>query len=69
METIAGANNWKLVIRREGDGITLLQAVTCDLRHKDALESGVAGGKGAPSVKTPGIKASHLGDKPGALTG
>ena len=43
--------------------------VTCDLRHKDALESGVAGGKGAPSVETPGIKASHLGDKPGALTG
>lgn len=42
-----------------------LQAVTCDLRHKDALESGVAGGKGAPSVKTPGIEASHLEDKPG----
>ena len=39
------------------------------MRHKDALESGVAGGKGAPSVKTPGIEASHLGDKPGALTG
>ena len=30
METIAGANNWKLVICRETDGITLLQAVTCD---------------------------------------
>ena len=30
MEVISGANNWKLVIRRERDSITLLQAQTCD---------------------------------------
>lgn len=32
MEIISGANNWKLVIRREAAGITILQAVTCDVR-------------------------------------
>ena len=32
METISGANNWKLVIRREAKGVTLLQAQTCDRR-------------------------------------
>ena len=30
METVSGINNWKLVIRREQDGITILRAVTCD---------------------------------------
>lgn len=30
METVSGVNNWKLVIRREAAGITLLRAVTCD---------------------------------------
>ena len=30
METVSGSNNWKLVFRRENEGITLLQAVTCD---------------------------------------
>ena len=30
METISGANNWKLVLRRENGAITLLQAQTCD---------------------------------------
>ena len=32
MERISGANNWKLVIRREADHIVLLQAHTCDVR-------------------------------------
>jgi len=30
LETISGANNWRLVFRRESAGITLLQAQTCD---------------------------------------
>lgn len=30
METIGGANNWKLTLRREEDGITILRAFTCD---------------------------------------
>lgn len=30
METFAGAHNWKLLCRREGDGVTILRAVTCD---------------------------------------
>lgn len=30
MERIAGENNWKLIIRREAEGVTLLQALTCD---------------------------------------
>lgn len=30
MEIVSGANNWKLVIRREETGITILRAVTCD---------------------------------------
>jgi len=41
LETIAGANNWKLVICRETDGITLLQAVTCD--EKAALPAQLFG--------------------------
>ena len=32
METVSGVNNWKLVIRREAAGVTLLRAVTCDER-------------------------------------
>ena len=32
MEQIAGSNNWKLVIRREVTGITILHAQTCDKR-------------------------------------
>ena len=32
METVSGVNNWKLVIRREEAGVTLLRAVTCDER-------------------------------------
>lgn len=32
LETISGANNWKLVFRRGAEGITLLQAHTCDRR-------------------------------------
>ena len=27
-----GANNWKLTVRREGAGVTVLRAVTCDAR-------------------------------------
>lgn len=30
METVSGANNWKLVIRREAEGVTILRAETCD---------------------------------------
>lgn len=32
MESISGVNNWKLVIRREGTGVTILWAATCDCR-------------------------------------
>ena len=32
MERISGVNNWKLVIRREENGITILRAATCDVR-------------------------------------
>ncbi len=32
METVSGINNWKLVIRRETDSITILRATTCDAR-------------------------------------
>lgn len=32
METVSGANNWKLVIRREAAGVTVLRAATCDAR-------------------------------------
>lgn len=32
METISGANNWKLAFRRGSSGITLLRAATCDRR-------------------------------------
>ena len=32
METIGGVNNWRLTIRREREGITLLRAATCDRR-------------------------------------
>lgn len=32
METVSGVNNWKLTIRREREGITLLRAETCDER-------------------------------------
>ncbi|MBP3486148.1 MAG: leucine-rich repeat protein, partial [Oscillospiraceae bacterium] len=30
MEQISGVNNWKLVIRREAEGVTVLRAETCD---------------------------------------
>ena len=30
METVSGVNNWKLVIRREAAGVTILRAETCD---------------------------------------
>ncbi len=30
LETMAGANNWKLTVRREAAGVTVLRAVTCD---------------------------------------
>ena len=30
MQTISGSSNWKLIIRRESDGITVLRAETCD---------------------------------------
>ena len=30
METISGLTNWRLNVRRENDGVTILRAVTCD---------------------------------------
>ncbi|MBR4472230.1 MAG: leucine-rich repeat protein [Oscillospiraceae bacterium] len=30
METISGLSNWRLIIRREENGITVLRALTCD---------------------------------------
>jgi len=32
LETVSGINNWKLVIRRDADGITILRATTCDAK-------------------------------------
>ena len=32
METMAGANNWKLTVRREAAGVAVLRAATCDVR-------------------------------------
>ncbi|MFR3921146.1 MAG: hypothetical protein ACLTYN_03395 [Dysosmobacter welbionis] len=32
VETIPGSGNWKLTIRREAAGITILRAATCDAR-------------------------------------
>lgn len=32
METVSGLSNWKLVIRREQAGITVLRGITCDPR-------------------------------------
>ena len=32
METLSGASNWKLTVRRDGPGVTLLRAETCDRR-------------------------------------
>lgn len=32
MESIAGVNNWKLTVRREAAGVTILRASTCDTK-------------------------------------
>ncbi|SFP92555.1 Leucine rich repeat-containing protein [Oscillibacter sp. PC13] len=32
MEILRGANNWKLICRRDRDGVTILKASTCDCR-------------------------------------
>ena len=32
MQTISGSSNWKLIIRRELEGITILRAETCDIK-------------------------------------
>ena len=32
METFSGSSNWRLTIRREAAGVTLMRAVTCDVR-------------------------------------
>ena len=32
MTTVAGANNWRLTLRREAAGVTVLRAATCDER-------------------------------------
>ena len=32
METVSGINNWKLVVRRKPEGISILQAQTCDTK-------------------------------------
>ena len=34
VETIPGSGNWKLTIRREAAGITILRAATCDARAR-----------------------------------
>ena len=41
MEQISGVNNWKLVIRREAAGVTILRAETCD--RKAALPEELLG--------------------------
>ena len=30
MEIVSGVSNWKLTVRREAAGLTVLRAVTCD---------------------------------------
>lgn len=30
METVSGVSSWKLTVRREGDGVAVLRAVTCE---------------------------------------
>ena len=32
METIPGSGNWRLTLRREAEGVTILRAATCDRR-------------------------------------
>lgn len=32
MKTVSGLSNWKLVVRREPESVTILRAVTCDAR-------------------------------------
>ena len=32
METVSGSGNWRLTLRREAAGITILRAATCDRR-------------------------------------
>ena len=32
MEIIPGSGNWRMILRREADGITVLRAATCDKR-------------------------------------
>ena len=32
METLRGLTNWRLTVKREGDGVTVLRAVSCDRR-------------------------------------
>ena len=34
METISGSGNWRLTIRRESAGVTILRAATCDARAR-----------------------------------
>ena len=33
VETISGSGNWRLTIRRESAGVTILRAATCDARR------------------------------------
>ena len=61
METISGLTNWRLNVRREDDGVTILRAVTCDKKavlpdelfglpvtalHDHALAAGAAPAEG-----------------------
>ncbi len=32
METVSGVNNWRLIVRREADGVVIVRASTCDAR-------------------------------------
>ena len=48
MEQISGVNNWKLVIRGEPAGVTILRAETCDRQAKQGIRQGrpgVTGGR------------------------
>ena len=37
MEIISGVSGWKLTVRREGDGITVLRAAACRRPAGDAV--------------------------------
>ena len=73
MEIVAGANNWKLTVRREAAGVTILRAATCDVRAAlpDTLWGLPVTGQGdhamAPgAVEAPGEDGTITCGAPGA---